>query len=111
VITWSVYILHFNTKYKHAGHYLGIAINPLERFKQHCIGQGARLTQIVSNNKIGMQQYVISKHKGFSRTHKEEKRLKRVAHPERICPECKMIKSYLKIWRVYYENNRNESIF
>lgn len=41
-----IYLLHFEPRYKHAGHYLGSADNVLARLADHRAGRGARLTAV-----------------------------------------------------------------
>jgi predicted GIY-YIG superfamily endonuclease len=42
----TVYTLHFDPPYKHAGHYTGWAKDLDERLAEHEAGRGARLTQV-----------------------------------------------------------------
>lgn len=45
---YTIYLIHIEPRYKHAGHYLGICRNGrdvAERFKEHHEGRGAVLTQ------------------------------------------------------------------
>ena len=45
---YTLYLIHIEPRYRHAGHYLGICRNGrdvAERFKEHCRGAGAVLTQ------------------------------------------------------------------
>jgi len=42
-----VYLLHFNTRYKHAGHYLGSTCDLAARLALHAAGRGARLLHVV----------------------------------------------------------------
>lgn len=86
---WHLYVIHFDTKYKHAGHYTGIAINPTERFEAHCKGRGARLTEIAAGNNINMRISILKSFNGFSKAHKEEKRHKNLGGARRYCPICK----------------------
>ncbi len=43
----TVYLLHFETPYKHARHYMGFAYNVERRIEEHRNGNGARLMQAV----------------------------------------------------------------
>jgi len=87
--TWKVYVLHFDTPYKHAKHYTGIARNVEKRMKQHKSGQGARLTQVLKENNITFKYSVIKEYNTFSEAKAEEKRLKEVVkNPNRYCPIC-----------------------
>jgi predicted GIY-YIG superfamily endonuclease len=45
----TMYLIHIEPRYRHAGHYLGITRDdrPVEeRFAEHLAGQGARLTRV-----------------------------------------------------------------
>ena len=44
-----VYLLHFNTRYKHAGHYLGSTCDLAARLALHAAGRGARLLHVVQS--------------------------------------------------------------
>lgn len=87
----TVYLLHFDERYKHAGHYLGFADEKRSlhcRLHEHATGYGARLTQVVREAGIGWQ---------LARTwrgdRKLERRLKNMGGAARICPICKAQKA------------------
>lgn len=49
----TVYMLHFHPPYKHARHYIGFVEGKdtaavKERLRQHLVGQGARLVEVVA---------------------------------------------------------------
>jgi predicted GIY-YIG superfamily endonuclease len=44
-----VYLIHFDTPYKHARHYLGYTNNLDRRLEEHRRGQGARLMEVIHN--------------------------------------------------------------
>lgn len=90
-MTWYLYVIHFDKKYKHAGHYTGIAINPEQRFVEHCKGTGARLTEVVSGQQINMRLSILKRFRGFSKAHLEEKRLKKWNNARKYCSICKGI--------------------
>ena len=79
--THTVYLLHFNTPYKHARHYLGSAEDLDARLTAHRSGRGARLMQVIS--KAGI-------HFELARTwpggRKEERQLKKQKNSPRMCP-------------------------
>ena len=52
-LTGVVYLLHFSTPYKHAAHYLGFSTDLPTRLAEHAAGQGAQLTQVVKQARIG----------------------------------------------------------
>ena len=43
-----VYLLHFDTPYRHAAHYTGSTTDLAGRLRDHAEGHGARLTQVVA---------------------------------------------------------------
>jgi len=90
MITWKVYVIHFDTPYKHAKHYTGIAKNVPKRMKEHRGGYGARLTQVLKENNINFKWAILKTYNTFSEAKTEEKRLKtKVKQPKRYCPFCK----------------------
>lgn len=78
-----VYLIHFNTPYKHAKHYLGSADNLEERLDRHQKGNGARLMQVITEADITWR---------LARTwpggRPEERRLKQQKNSPRMCPIC-----------------------
>lgn len=80
----TIYLLHFDRKYKHAGHYLGSTDQPLEaRLKEHRTGRGARLMEVVTEAGIGFE--LARTWKG---SRKDERRLKNRGGASRLCPLC-----------------------
>jgi len=82
-----VYLLHFDRRYWHAGHYVGWARSAKtlpRRIHHHEIGQGARLTAVVSAAGIGFQVARVwpDADRHF------ERRLKDQKHGPRLCPLC-----------------------
>jgi predicted GIY-YIG superfamily endonuclease len=78
-----VYVLHFKTKLKHAGHYIGYAQDVLARLAQHRAGHGARLTQVLNEQGI---EYEIALVMEGDRT--LERKLKNCKNVKRYCPIC-----------------------
>jgi predicted GIY-YIG superfamily endonuclease len=79
-----VYLLHFDTRYKHAGHYLGSTCDLEARLALHAAGRGARLLEVVSAVGIGWQlarTWCGGKHR--------ERQLKNQGGASRLCPICK----------------------
>ena len=82
----AVYLLHFDRKLHHAGHYLGWT--PAEvwrRLELHHNGQGARLVSVIRAAGIDFR---------LARTWPEgdralERKLKRRHNGRRLCPICK----------------------
>lgn len=80
----DVYVLHFSTPYKHAGHYIGWAKDADARIRAHREGRGGRLTQVAVRNGIELQVAAI--HHGVTRDF--ERRLKNRGGASRVCPIC-----------------------
>ena len=82
-----VYLLHFDRRYRHAGHYIGFAKSEHtlpRRIEHHRTGTGARLTQVVSA--AGITFDVVRTWPDADRTF--ERRLKDQKHGPRLCPKC-----------------------
>lgn len=79
-----VYLLHFNRRYRHAGHYLGYTTNLNKRLEQHRKGQGARLLEVIKGAGVGFM-LVRTWSKG---TRKLERRLKNGKNSPKLCPIC-----------------------
>ena len=79
----TVYLLHFETPFKHARHYLGATVNLERRLHLHQTGQGARLLRAVLRAGI---------HWTLARTWKAdfgyEKTLKARKNTPQLCPIC-----------------------
>jgi hypothetical protein len=69
----TVYLIHFEVRYKHAGHYLGSALK----------NEGARLLEVV--NDAGIKWSVVRTWEGTRAT---EAKFKRAKHNVRLCPIC-----------------------
>jgi len=80
-----VYLLHFDSPYFHARHYLGWTSLPLEtRLDHHRTGHGARLLQVITEAGINFT---------LARTWEEgdralERRLKNWHKSRQLCPIC-----------------------
>lgn len=83
-MTGTIYLIHFERRLKHAGHYIGWTENLEGRVEAHRTGRGSRLLAIVSDQGIGFR--VVRTWRG-SRT--DERRLKRRKNSPQLCPECK----------------------
>jgi predicted GIY-YIG superfamily endonuclease len=79
----TVYLVHFEHKYHHAGHYLGCARDLEARLQQHQAGKGARLMEVITQAGIPWR---------LARTWEGgwglEKYLKRQKNSPRLCPLC-----------------------
>ena len=78
------YLLHFDTPYQHAKHYLGYADDIDRRVGEHRIGHGARLTQVIRD--AGISFTVARTWPGATRT--VERKLKNRKNAPRLCPVC-----------------------
>jgi predicted GIY-YIG superfamily endonuclease len=80
----TVYLLHFDRRYKHAGHYLGSAKDLQARLDHHANGTGANLLRVIKEAGIGWQ---------LARTWEggrdKERQLKKQIGASRFCPICK----------------------
>lgn len=83
--TGHVYLIRFEARYRHAGHYLGFAIDLAQRLDRHRAGQGARLLEVVGGAGIGWKVVrVWSGDRGLERSLKRRKNA-----PRRLCPVCR----------------------
>jgi len=79
----TVYLLHFDTPYKHARHYLGWAKDLERRLADHRAGNSARLIQVI--HAAGITWTLARTWEG---DRKLERRLKNQKHSPRLCPLC-----------------------
>lgn len=86
-----IYLLHFQRKYKHAGHYMGFVDGSVaslrSRLKRHRAGFGARLLEVITRAGITFQLARVWRGEGADRN--EERRMKKGNHVEQYCPICK----------------------
>lgn len=80
----TVYLLHFASRYGHAGHYLGWAADVDARLAEHAAGRGARLLAVVRAAGIGWQ--LARTWRGGRRL---ERRIKTLGGLARVCPLCR----------------------
>jgi predicted GIY-YIG superfamily endonuclease len=80
----TVYLLHFDTPYKHAAHYTGYTDDLESRLAAHRAGQGARLIAVIQE--AGITWQLARVWEGASRS--EERALKRQGGASRRCPMC-----------------------
>lgn len=81
----AVYILHFDSPYHHARHYVGYTKDIDKRMAQHKAGSGARLMEVITEVGIGFQIAKIWK----SKTRKFERYIKNSHNTARFCPICR----------------------
>jgi hypothetical protein len=79
----TVYLLHFDRPYRHAGHYTGWAIDLWHRLAEHDAGRGARLLAVVRSAGIGWQLA-----RTWTGPRSRERALKNQGGASRRCPLC-----------------------
>ena len=79
----TVYLLHFDSPYKHARHYVGYTKDLSARLEAHASGQGARLLEVITGAGIGFQLA-----RTWQGTRKDERRIKNRKEAPRLCPLC-----------------------
>jgi hypothetical protein len=81
-----VYLLHFDQRYEHAGHYTGFAEGSglLNRLGEHATGRGARLVEVITQ--AGISFRLARVWPGVTRA--RERQLKRQGGASRRCPIC-----------------------
>jgi len=80
----TVYLLHFDTPFKHARHYTGWSGDLPLRLAEHAAGHGARLTEVVAAAGIG---WTLAR-TWPNTTRSFERRLKNQGGAARRCPLC-----------------------
>src|SRR3974390_1356749 len=80
----TLYLIHLDPPYKHAGHYLGWTSCPERRFDQHKAGQGSRLLRFALA--AGCKLTVVWTRPG---TRNDERRLKNMGSSHRHCDICR----------------------
>jgi len=79
----TVYLLHFDRPYRHAGHYTGWTTDLSQRLAEHAAGHGARPLAVISNAGIGWHLA-----RTWPGTRHTERALKRQGGASRRCPLC-----------------------
>ena len=79
-----VYLIHFEERYKHAGHYLGYSADLEGRIRAHRLSRGARLLQVVNEAGIGWEVARVWEDGGRDL----EQALKALHNAPRLCPIC-----------------------
>jgi len=79
---YTTYLLHFDKRYHHAGHYLGKSSQLDKRIAAHRAGRGGRLLEVIRAAHIGFR---------LARTWDgdHERELKRRHSGVRLCPICR----------------------
>ena len=81
--TGTVYLLHFDRPYAHAGHYTGWTTDLTARLAEHAAGHGARLPAVVRSAGIGWRLA-----RTWTGGRAVERALKRQGGASRRCPLC-----------------------
>ncbi|MGH9849024.1 MAG: GIY-YIG nuclease family protein [Blastocatellia bacterium] len=79
----TVYLIHFNKRYRHAGHYIGFTTNLDKRITDHLCGMGARLLEVITA--AGIEWKLARTWQGDRYLERKLKRRKDAPH---ICPIC-----------------------
>jgi len=79
-----VYLLHFDRRFGHAGHYTGWTTDLPTRLAEHAAGRGARLLSVITAAGIGWQLA-----RTWPGTRTRERSLKRQGGAARRCPLCR----------------------
>jgi predicted GIY-YIG superfamily endonuclease len=80
----TVYLLHFDQRYEHAGHYTGWAEDLDHRLAEHLGGRAARLLQVITQAGIGFRLARTWP----DATRARERQLKNQGGASRYCPIC-----------------------
>ncbi len=78
-----IYLIHFDTPYKHARHYIGYTNDLPSRLEEHRSGHGARLIQVIQQ--AGITWQLARTWPGDRST---ERRIKNRHNAPRLCPIC-----------------------
>lgn len=79
-----IYLLHFDTPFKHAKHYKGFTTNLEQRMKEHGTGRGARLMEVIHAAGITWQLAAT-----WNGTKRLERQIKNRGGAAKLCPICK----------------------
>src|SRR3989440_11558285 len=91
----KVYLIHLNTPYKHAKHYLGFSEDVQGRVQKHRRGNGARFMEVIT--KEGISWHVSRIWDGGREL---EAALKTGNNSGRLCPTCLQEKVYERVFSV-----------
>jgi predicted GIY-YIG superfamily endonuclease len=83
-----VYLLHFHSRYYHAGHYIGMTANLDVRLQLHRTGRGAKLTKAVSEAGITFEVSRLWQVDTWEEARALERKLKRRHNGPSLCPIC-----------------------
>lgn len=85
-----LYVLHFENKRHHAGHYLGSTKHLMRRLKSHANGTGAKLTKVLAdeNQNWLLAAIYVKKANGGMDIRQLESHQKRRKNGRSVCPIC-----------------------
>ncbi len=84
-----VYLLHFDQKLEHAGHYCGWTPNGVEqRLEKHLKGNGAKLVKAVVASGRAVVVAATWKHDDCQEARRQERQMKQTHNLARYCPVC-----------------------
>lgn len=83
----SIYLIHFDRRYRHAGHYIGWTKEkfPRKRIEKHRDGRGANLMRVLKEHGIGWRVARV----WMRATRSDERRLKNWNGAAKLCPVCR----------------------
>lgn len=79
----TIYLIHFDSPYKHARHYIGWTTDLNARLAAHANGTGARLMEVITAAGIGW-----SLARTWTGTRSRERQIKNQGGASRCCPLC-----------------------
>jgi predicted GIY-YIG superfamily endonuclease len=79
----TVYLVCFETNYRHAKHYMGWTTDLTARLEAHAAGRGARLMEVITAAGIG-----FTRARTWQGTRYLERQLKNRGGHARLCPIC-----------------------
>lgn len=88
----GLYLLHFEPRYKHAGHYLGVADDIARRVREHA-GAGSKASPLI-RAALGAGSRVTLVRVWLAGDRTLERRLKRQGGLSRHCPTCRRRGTY-----------------
>jgi len=87
-VAYFVYLLHFHSRYYHAGHYTGMTCNLDARLALHRSGRGAKLMKAIADAGITFEVAALWKLPTYEEARELERRLKRKHNAIPTCPLC-----------------------
>ncbi len=100
-LDWShgcIYLIHFEKKFGHAGHYLGLATDFEKRMERHRQGRGSNLIKKIQEAGIGWE--VVRMWDIGAKAPLAEKELKKRHNNRSLCPKCMGALAYEKAERL-----------